>query len=112
MRLKPVVLLLALATLAGCEQREIYGERRLAVEVESVRLSSKSNSKVTLRDLKTGTRYVDQRLSCSKSKAKNVRIGSRWDVTEITYLYPESRRFSTELVGTKAICTLSQGNKP
>lgn len=93
--------------LSGCEKPEKLAERRITVEVTHVKLTSKSNSKVDLRDVKTGKGYWEQRLSCSRSKAQNVEIGSKWDVTEIDYVLPESKRYYSELVDTKAICTLS-----
>jgi hypothetical protein len=105
---KTSVLILALLTLAGCEQREQYSERRVAMEVINVKLTSKSNSKVDLRELASGQVHRGLRLSCSRSKAERVRIGSKWEVSEITYLYPESRRFETQIVGTPAICDKSQ----
>ena len=93
--------------LSGCEKPQKLDERRITVEVTHVKLTSKSNSKVDLRDVKTGRGYFGQRLSCSRSKAQNVQIGSKWDVTEIDYVLPESKRYYSELVDTKAICTLS-----
>lgn len=101
-----IVALMGMA-LAGCEKPEVHQERRITVAVESVHLTSKSNSKVTLRDTKTGVVYERNRLSCSRGKAKNVQVGKLWDVTERTYYYPESKRYTTELVGTRAICELS-----
>jgi hypothetical protein len=99
--------LAAAVMLAGCESREDFDQRRITVKVESVYLTSKTNSKVNLRDIKTGQLYENNRLSCSKTKAQNVKIGSLWDVTEKTYIYRKSNRFSTELVGTPAICDKS-----
>lgn len=93
--------------LSGCEQPVKIDERRITVEVTHVKLSSKTNSKVDLRDVKTGKGYWAQRLSCSRSKAENVEIGRLWDVTEVDYVYPESKRYYSELVGTAAICTKS-----
>lgn len=95
------------ALLSGCEQPVKIDERRITVEVTHVKLSSKTNSKVDLRDVKTGKGYWAQRLSCSRSKAENVEIGRLWDVTEVDYVYPESKRYYSELVGIAAICTKS-----
>ncbi|QHZ60066.1 hypothetical protein PJKIFABJ_00130 [Pseudomonas phage PE09] len=95
------------ALLSGCEKPVKQDERRITVEVTHVKLTSKSNSKVDLRDVKTGRGYFEQRLSCSRSRAANVQIGSKWDVTEVDYYLPESKRYYSELVDTKAICTLS-----
>lgn len=95
------------SSLTGCEERQVYSEKRLTVEVTYVKLTSKSNSKVDLRDVETGEGFFEQRLSCSRQKAQNVVVGSKWDVTEITYVYPESKRYTSELVGTKAICERS-----
>lgn len=93
--------------LAGCEKREVHAEKRIVMEVVKVNLSSKTNSTVDLRELATGYIYRRQRLACSSQKAKNIRIGSLWDVTEITYHYPESRRFTSELAETRTICSRS-----
>jgi hypothetical protein len=98
-----VVLLTSLA-LSGCEQREVFSEKQLTMTVESVKLTSKSNSKVTLRDDASGQVYSDNRLSCNRTRASRVVIGSKWVVTEVTYVYPESRRYTSELVGTRGIC--------
>jgi hypothetical protein len=94
--------------LAGCEQREQYSERRVAMEVINVTLSSKQNSKVDLRELASGQVHRGLRLSCNRTQAARIRIGSLWDVSEVTYLYPESKRFTTQILGTPAICDLSQ----
>lgn len=93
--------------LSGCDTPEPVAERRITVEVTYVKLSSKSNSKVDLRDVKTGRGYYGKRLSCSKSKAANVKIGSLWDVTEVDYVYSESKKRYSDIVGTQAICTYS-----
>ncbi len=96
------------AMLTGCfEQPKKIGERVLTMQVTSVYLTSKSNSKVTLKDVKTGKVYKDERLSCSREKAKKVEIGSLWTVHEVDYVYPESKRYFSDLVGTAAICTKS-----
>jgi uncharacterized protein YcfL len=105
---KTSVLILSLLVLAGCERREEYSERRVAMEVINVTLSSKTNSTVDLRELASGQVHRRLRLSCNRDKAKRVRIGSLWDVSEVTYLYPESRRFTTQILGTPAICDKSQ----
>jgi len=107
-RSKVLMALLALAVLTGCEKREVFGERRITVQVVGLYLTSKTNSKVHLQDVKTRERYDGNRLSCSRNKAEKVRIGSLWEVTEVTYVYRKSQRYSTELVGTAAICSKSQ----
>ena len=107
MKLRFTALLIGLTFLAGCEERKVFKEERIGMEVVAVHLNTKSNSKVDLRIIGTGYVYKNQRLSCSRSKAQNVKIGSKWDVTEMTYNYPESQRFSSELVGTSVICDRS-----
>lgn len=107
MRKSHVALVGLLILLAGCEKREVFGERRITVQVVGLYLTSKTNSKVHLQDVKTHERYDGNRLSCSRSRAEKVKIGSLWDVTEVTYVYPESQRYSTTLVGTAAICDKS-----
>jgi uncharacterized protein YcfL len=107
MKTKLSVILLASLLLTGCEQPQVVSEKRILMEVVSVKLNSKSNSKVDLREVKGGYVYRDQRLSCSKTKAKNIKIGSRWDVVEVQYVYPESKRYFSKLVGTEAICARS-----
>jgi hypothetical protein len=102
-----IALLLALALLAGCEERKLHSEQRITMEVVKINPSSKTNSTVDLREVATGYVYKRQRLACSSQKAKRIPIGSRWDVTEQTYHYPESHRFTSELVGTRAICEKS-----
>jgi hypothetical protein len=106
-KLLTAVLIMATISLAGCEQPNLLSEKRTTMVVESVYLTSKSNSKVTLREVKSGYVWKDQRLSCSRSKAQNVVIGSKWDVTEQAYVYPESQKYFSRLVGTDAICTKS-----
>lgn len=106
-KLLTAALLLATISLSGCEKPEKFSERRILASVESVSLSSKSNSKVNLRDVNSKYVWVGQRLGCSRSRASNVVVGSLWDVTEVTMYYPESKRYTTELVGTAAICTKS-----
>jgi hypothetical protein len=105
--IKYIALLVALVLLSGCERPEWYSEQRYAMTVVNVYLTSKSNSKVTLRNDSTGHIYQPARLSCNRSSAEKVVIGSKWDVTEVTYFYPESKRYVIELAGTPAICTKS-----
>jgi hypothetical protein len=100
-------LIMATISLAGCEEAKLLSEKRTTMVVESVYLSSKSNSKVTLREVESGYVWEDQRLGCSRSYARNVQVGSKWDVTEQSYVYPESQRYFSRLVGTDAICTKS-----
>lgn len=98
---------MAALLLSGCEQPKEYSSRRVTMTVESVHISSKSNSKVTLREVKSGIIHPRERLSCSRQKARKIKIGSKWDVTEVTYVYPEKKTYFTRLEGTKAICTRS-----
>ena len=109
--LKRSVLVIAaacsLAALAGCEERKVHSEKRLVVQVTAVHNRSKSNSTVDLKEVSTGYLWRNQRLSCSQSRARNVKIGKKWDVTEVTYFYPESQRFSSSLISTSSICDKS-----
>lgn len=107
-KIKLLAIALAATMLAGCEERLVHSERRVTVKVVSVYLTSKSNSKVTLQDIKTGHVYKDERLSCRKEDARKVKIGSLWDVYETTYITSESRRFSTDLDDVSAICRKSK----
>jgi hypothetical protein len=106
-KLLTAALIMATISLAGCEEAKLLSEKRTTMVVESVYLSSKSNSKVTLREVESGYVWEDQRLGCSRSYARNVQVGSKWDVTEQSYVYPESQRYFSRLVGTDAICTKS-----
>jgi len=107
MKLATLGLLMTLTLLAGCEERKLHSEQRITMEVVKINPSSKTNSTVDLREVATGYVYKRQRLACSSQKAKNIKIGGRWDITEQTYHYPESNRFTSELVGTRAICDKS-----
>lgn len=106
-KLLTAALIIATISLTGCEEAKLLSEKRTTMVVESVRLTSKSNSKVTLREVESGYVWKDQRLSCSSSRARNVQVGGKWDVTEQAYVYPESQRYFSRLVGTDAICTKS-----
>lgn len=109
MRLNRLALVLAASVaLAGCEKPVKIDERRTTVEVVSVYLTSKSNSKVTLRETRSGYVWREQYLSCYRHEARKIRIGGKWDVVEQTFVYPESQRYFSRLVGTPAICTKSQ----
>lgn len=107
-KIKLLAIALAATMLAGCEQSQIFSERRLTVKVVSVYLSTKTNSRVNLQEVKTGNVYNHQVLNCRREDAAKIKVGSLWDVSEITYVYPESKRFYTSLVGTPAICTKSK----
>lgn len=100
-------IIVAALLLTGCEQPKEYSSRRVTMTVESVQISSKTNSKVTLRENMSGIVHQRVSLRCSRQKAKNVKIGSKWDVTEVTYVYPEKQTYFTRLEGTKSICTRS-----
>ena len=106
-KLLAAVILLGTFTLTGCEEAKLLSEKRTVMVVESVRLSSKSSSKVDLREVESGYVWRDQRLGCSRSYARNVKVGSKWDVVEQAYVYPESKRYFSRLVGTEAICDKS-----
>ena len=106
-KLLTAVLMMATLALAGCEEAKLLSEKRTTMVVESVSLRSKTNSKVNLREVESGYLWQDQRLSCSRSRAGNVKIGSKWDIVEQAYVYPESQRYFSRLVGTDAICTKS-----
>jgi len=106
-KLLTAALVMATISLAGCEEAKLLSEKRTTMVVESVYLSSKSNSKVTLREVESGYVWKDQRLGCSRSYARSVQVGSKWDVTEQSYVYPDSQRYFSRLVGTDAICTKS-----
>lgn len=90
------------AALSGCEQPVVTSSERITVEVVAVHLKSKSNSKVDLRR-KDGYVYREKRLSCSKSRARNVRIGSKWDIIE-EYYTRDGEQYM-RLVGTSGICS-------
>lgn len=106
-KLLSAVLIIATISLVGCEEAKLLSEKRTTMVVESVHLTSKTNSKVTLREVEGGYVWKDQRLSCSRSYARNVQVGSKWEVVEQAYVYPESQRYFSRLVGTDAICTKS-----
>lgn len=105
-KLLTAVLVMATISLVGCERAEKFSEQKLTMSVEAVHLSSKSNSKVVLRDVKTG-RVQTAPLSCPRSQAENVKLNSLWDITEVTLVKRSAMEFSTVLVGTRAICTIS-----
>lgn len=106
-KLLTIGLVVATLALGGCEEAKLLSEKRTTMVVESVYLTSKSNSKVNLREVESGYVWKDQRLSCSRSKAKNVVIGSKWDVVEQFYVYPESQRYFSHLAGVSGICDKS-----
>lgn len=106
-KLLTAALIMATISLAGCEEPKLLSEKRTTMVVESVYLTSKSNSKVNLREVESGYLWKDQRLSCSRSYARNVQVGSKWDVVEQSYVYPESQRYFSRLVGVDAICDKS-----
>lgn len=92
--------------LVGCEERVVTKTERVTMEVVAVTLKSKTNSKVDLKVVGTSMVYRDNRLSCNKSKAENVQVGSLWDV--VVEDYRRGDDYGTDLKGTDAICTLSQ----
>ncbi len=100
-----LVAALAAVMLTGCEERVVTKTERVTVEVVGVSLKSKTNSKVDLRVVGSSQVYRDNRLSCNKSKAGNVKIGSKWDVTVEDFRYGD--RYGTDVLGTSAICDKS-----
>lgn len=91
--------------LSGCEPKVITNTRSLTMEVVGVTLKSKSNSRVDLKVVGVPTTYYGERLRCNKSMASNVKIGSKWVVTEQDFKWGD--RYGSELVGVDAICDLS-----
>lgn len=100
-----LVAALAAVMLTGCEERVVTKTERVTVEVVGVSLKSKTNSKVDLKVVGSSLVYRDNRLSCSKSKAQNVRIGSKWDVTVEDYRYGD--RYGSDVLATRSICDKS-----
>lgn len=91
--------------LSGCEDKVVTASKRITVEVVDVTLKSKSNSRVDLKVVGVPTTYYGERLRCNKSMASNVKIGSKWVVTEQDFKWGD--RYGTELVGVDGICDLS-----
>ena len=98
-------LAILLVSLTGCDEYVVTKSERITMEVVGVTLRSKSNSKVDLKVVGQPVTYYNERLSCSKTKARNVRIGSKWDVVVEDYKWGD--RYGSRLRGTDAICTLS-----
>lgn len=96
---------LSAALLTGCEERVVTHSELVTVEVVSVYLTTKTNSKVDLKVVGKNLTYRDNRLSCSKDKARNVRIGSKWDVWVEDY--KRGDRYGSDVLGTSAICDKS-----
>lgn len=101
----PTMILLSVMALSGCDERIVTHSERITMEVVAVHLHSKTNSKVDLRVVGQPVVYHNQRLSCSKSRAQNVVIGSKWEVLVEDFRYGD--RYGSELMGTSAICDLS-----
>lgn len=95
----------AVLAVASIPEKIITHSERVTVEVVSVYLTTKTNSKVNLKVVGSSQVYRDNRLSCSKDKASNVRIGSKWDVTVEDY--KRGDRYGSDVLGTSAICTKS-----
>ena len=108
MRLTKLALVLAASmALAGCDEAIKIAEKRTTVVVTHVSIRSKSNSTVTLREVPYGYVWESQRLSCSGSKARNVKIGKKWDMIEARYEYKESKQQFSRLLNVSSICTKS-----
>lgn len=101
----PAMMLLSVMALHGCDKYEVTSSQRVTVEVIDVHLRSKTNSKVDLKVVGQPATYYNERLSCNRTKAKNVKIGSRWDVVVEDYKWGD--RYGSRLVGTSAICDKS-----
>lgn len=108
MRITKLALVLAASmALAGCDEAIKISEKVTTVVVTNVSIRSKSNSTVTLREVVSGYVWENQRLSCSGSKARNVKIGKKWDMVEARYEYSESKRQVSRLLNVSSICTKS-----
>ena len=99
------VLAIAAISLVGCREYVVTKSERVTMEVVAVHLKSKTNSKVDLKVVGSPTIYRDERLSCNKSRARNVRIGSKWDVVVEDYKWGDE--YGTNVRGTAAICDKS-----
>lgn len=100
------VIVALLLVLTGCDERKVVKSERVTMEVVGVSLKSKTNSKVDLKIVGTSLVYRDMRLSCSRNRAENVRIGSKWDV--VVEDWKQGDRYGTSVVGTSGICDKSQ----
>jgi len=105
--MKVVLILMMTVLLAGCfEERIVTSSKVVTMEVVSVTLRNKSHSTVNLKVIGANQVYTDQRLSCRRSEAERVKIGSKWDVH--VEEFKRGDRYGTTVLGTHAICTLSQ----
>lgn len=101
--MKRLATILALtAALAGCEQPVVTSSERITVEVVNVHVKYKSSSTVDVRRA-DGYVYREKPLGCTRDRARNVRIGSKWSIIEEYYTY-KGEDFM-RLVGTKGICS-------
>lgn len=86
------------------EKRQEFSDTVRTFEIVWAGKSGKSG-KVVLRN--TETNQVTDKLSigsCSTDRVNRIKIGSKWDVHEVVYVYPESKRYVTDYAGLRAIC--------
>lgn len=100
--MKRLIVLAALLALAGCEEREVFSDK-----VNTYRLLNIDPPKhvyVDMQNIKTGEIFRHQYVGKHCNGWQKIKIGGLWDVHEVVYRYPESNRFTTSLVGLRAIC--------
>lgn len=95
----------AAAIFYGTPEKTVTASEVVTVEVAAVHLTTKTNSSVDLKVVGRNLTYRNIGLHCSTSEAKNVRIGSKWDVW--TEDYKRGDRYGTDVKGVGAICDKS-----
>lgn len=100
---KRLIVLAAFLAIAGCsEPREVFSDTVATYRL--LHVQPPKHVYVDLQNIKTGQVYRHQYVNKHCNRWKELKIGSLWDIHEVVYRYPESNRFSTQLVGLYAIC--------
>lgn len=97
-----VLLMLALTVmLTGCESEKMISQETRTFEVTAVKRPK--NFRVSLKDVENGRTYDRVRVGKRCSRWREVKVGSRVQLTEATYL-SESGKRRIALVNKRKLC--------
>lgn len=102
--MKRLLLLCAIVSLAACErsERPVFHSQQINV-YDVVDIKSPKHFRVVLENVKTGER---RQVNVSKhcNRWRELKMGTRFQFKEVTYVYPTSQRFFSEIENVKSIC--------
>lgn len=102
--MKRFALLIAVLSLAACDamERPVYQSQQVNV-YDVVDIKQPKHFRVVLENVKTGER---RQVNVSKhcNRWRELKLGTRFQFVEVTYVYPSSQKTFSDIENVKSIC--------